>query len=95
MTPTTALEIPPVSLNRADFFLREYTAKLCILIGRQDIIVFIFQNFRQIIIGLSGPGVQDHAQVPGNECPPFLAGTVVIIEPIKGIVVAIFFFKIT
>ena len=94
MAPAAALEIPPVSLNRADFFLWEQTGKLCVLISCQDIVIFVFQNFRQIIIGLAGPGVQDHAQVPCNECPPFLACAIAVIESVKGIVVTILFLKV-
>ena len=43
MTPAATLEIPPVALDGADLFFREYTGKLRVLISRQDVVVLVLR----------------------------------------------------
>ena len=95
MTPAAALEIPPVALDGADLFFREYTGKLRVLISRQDVVVLVLQDFKQILIRLSCLCIENHTQIPCYVRPALLSGAVPVIKSVKGIAVPILFFKLT
>lgn len=93
MARTFALPIPPVALYARDALCRKDTEKLCVLIGRGNVIVLAPQQFGKVFIGTSGftlVNIFCHAQEHG----PMLALCVLaVIKPVKEVMETVFLFQ--